>query len=961
MGNGTSYATIPQGLGEIYIENGSTATILGADESYYGRIDNGDIGIAYDQHAQSHIQLGWVNFTNSFDYRINTTMVRNITITGNIDADNGNYDRYNYFDFRNYTMTVDAFFPASLDDFFLRSSGGSIISPIIWFVFNRWYPDEPVLFTLLHITNCDAGSLVIPTYFFNQTGEYNYPGTVSIGSIVLDIPAMVAFRDNGTINFTTTSGIQANVAGCELEITGDGIDDTVNVTGPVNWYFNTTEWDDWTCVYLNLSNMNNIGDQYFTFAGVNWTGNTQVDNETPVVSWESITAGMILDKTTNSTINVNLTLTDLSYLYEYDYVVGSITTTEDWTDYGELKSYTINNTHDISGQDPGPYTFYLNVSDSHNKPKSPKGMERVKDMVGSIDGDEVGSKKDKKELKDKAGKIVKFKKYSGDPIYQIEWLGVDNNDVTSLIKWTSDLNFKLGHEIKLPVGKSTITARFTGEDIVYLKDSSYYAHLIIDGEYFYDADDWRAVGGVCIVKVVDSGTVDITYMHDDWEAGKKTDPVIDPLSGAVNTLSVTRTIYIGASPSEETVIIGPDWGLLNCSITGIGAYTATICIYDEDNNVLRKRTGILNDGWVRVNWTGIASLTTHRWRASALVNTVNRTSPWFSFVTTSELNVTVVDYWNEPVNGADVRVYAQSGALLYSNTTGVDGTAMGLIITSTDLPIMVVAHRSGNYAQVRLTSVSGNLTIFLYEYVAALEIHFSMVSNYTWEVIPFSGVLDTYLNDVLVTEYQNVIYYPVDYAYFKVYDGFGRVVWSHNYTGLDWSGIPYKVKAYLNYGFIDIIQVGDNGTRGTWIYEWGIRCAQVVGVTYWFTGQRVSIVCWNGTDDYTLIWNETSDVEDGTYEIQDVGVSISSKSPHGNGGMIAQVRTVIKGFGSGGRGGGIINWLAEHIFSTNMWIVIGGVLTFVGAVVLLRRSQRLKEIADDLEWQMRGKKGRKRR
>ena len=118
----------------------------------------------------------------------------------------------------------------------------------------------------------------------------------------------------------------------------------------------------------------------------------------------------------------------------------------------------------------------------------------------------------------------------------------------------------------------------------------------------------------------------------------------------------------------------------------------------------------------------------------------------------------------------------------------------------------------------------------------------------------------------------------------------------------------------------------------------------------YLSGTTFTTVLWNTTDDYTLIWNETTQVDDGYYEINDVGVTISSSSPHGNGGMIAQVRTFIKGVGFGGGGG--TPW-----YLTKEFQIFGAVLTIVGAFVLMYRSERLKDIANDLKKQAKG--GRK--
>ena len=935
MGTSTVSGTIPyvSGAGLFYIENGSSANITAANESYY-TINQQSSYNRYVFPGDQHIGFKWQNFTSNLGIRFNTTLYSDIFVWHDVNAENVNIGRLNYFNIQNFSLWVgdDAYDPDMGSSFYYRSQNGSLSANNG--AIQNTYPGEGLYFSTIEVNNQTTNGVF---YIVGTPGE-----TIHIGQIFCNISgsaphggSLGIVGEGGAIEFTGTGGITATGTNNYLWIEGLTPPANITITGPASgWYFNTSQWDDWDALYLNLSNMDNSnGSQYFTYAGTNYTGNTQVDSETPIVQWESITDGMTLDKTVNGSLNVNLTFTDLSYIYEYEYDYLTIAETDDWTGYGEVHTLALNNSHSIAAMDPGAWTFYLNVSDSHNKIKSPEGITKAKDMVGDIGGELVGDKvKDKNKTKD--GKEIKFKKFStNETIYTITWLGVDDGDVTNLISWTQHYNFKLAHEIKLPATQSTITARFTARDIRYFPNSAYYAHLIIDGEYFYDAQDWEDVGGTCIVTMHNSTTVDIMYLHSAWEAGKKTDPLIDPLTGAVNLFSASRTINIGASPAEETVIVGADWALLNCSISGIGAYTANICIYDNLGNVLRKQTGIANNGWVRTNWTGISPLTTHRWRASANVNGVNVTSPWFSLTTSALLNITVSDWWDVPVNGADVAVYAQNGTMIYSGLTNTTGTVQGISIVISDLPLQIVAHKLGNYAQVTLSEITGNLTIFLFQYTASLEVYIGVVNNYTnAPIVIHNPYLKIFMNGEQITGAGNWIWYPINYTYVVVMDQFNRTIWSNNYTDLNWSGIPFTITIRLNYLQVHIKQEDENGDPGEWVAEWGIEMDLGTGQMYYFTGSTVGIFVMNESDVMHLTWNETNKVDGGGHSISDV-------SPHNNGGILANVQMSLSAEHS--TNAGFLAWLAG-IAGKPEWIVFTMFIALFGAFMIITTMRGIR-------------------
>jgi hypothetical protein len=1001
-GSNTQNGTF-QRAGVPNVEAGTKIYLYALSESYYVR--------CRPSHFESHdgtdthiIRYKWVYFIDDWSARGYVYADGNISVNDGVICRAGSVIHEMHWGGHNITVggyirntdgeetVFTEFYPEWATVIYDGDSGKSSAASLKYTEGNWIYN-----FTEIRFTNGGGGGVTRQTIWTTDviSGTPTYYHTINVNSINFTAgPRRVTLqlKGGGTINLRTATGIRRSLTSLYNVASFRGMSNAnlLNITGPPNWYINATEhpyyfvpWEsDYEFLYVNVSNSYNYGLDYNTTyitagASVNFTGNTGWDFVAPIVTIDNPTEGLVIDKTLDDTLDMNITAQDLSFIWNISYMIDCLDNgtkmaynDTDYFDYGFLHQYTWYEQlgtppytvdpgppptptyyPDFSDYLPGQYRLHVNASDSHNPATSWQGKKNAQDMLCEIADKKAGKKVKDRKLDGINDNIINFTRAStGEWIYSIKFLGVGKNGVKHYINWTSENNFKLEHEVDLPKESSTVTLRFTAQRIIYLRDSSYYVHLLIgdNPRYFYDADDFYALGGRCFVKVHNKTTVDVTYSHYLWREGKKTFPKIDPLSGACNVAFSQTNFSVGCSvslvsPSNNSYVEGLTYAKLNVTVNGIGAFPAVVNFYNNKTGAHLKRRTISDGGFANFNWTGLQFYRTYQWHCTCLVNGVNITGPWWTFTTRTYFNLTVLDFTSHlPVESANITIYSENGTLVYENITDVNGQCLSIILTPDSLPIEIQAHYFGNWVQIQVWNVTGdNITLYLYLYSVNLQINLKVVNNFTLEIVPLGAILHVMMNNNIY-HVEDWISYPINYAHFKIYDQFDRKVWDHNYTGLSWGGVPYNVTAYINYAEIEIQQQGANETFGTWVLEWSIAPADMYGEKYYFYGKTIKVVCINLSDDFILEWNDTSQVEGGQSTINDVGHTISSKSPHSSGGMIAYVRMSMKPVGVSESGltqylpeslNNMIDWFVRNIMKTNLYLFVGGIL-FLFFIVL---------------------------
>ena len=506
-------------------------------------------------------------------------------------------------------------------------------------------------------------------------------------------PPCLRMLDGSVLEFTTTTGLIGN--NTELDVDGT-FENMAVLTGPPDWHLDVDQLNDWLVIFANLSNCLNSGSQPFTYLGINWTGNTNVDTVAPIIE-TSLSEGQAWDRTGDPVFLVNITVSDMSFVYDIQYAVyaanGTLMAsgTTDWTEFGELHQVLWNTSStDISAWIPGSYNISISTNDSHNPAKTKVAKNRAQNMVCEIDDEEIGSKKDLKERKEKPGKTIKFKQYEGPDIFTIEFTA-EKTDTKHDVKWRAEENnFKLGFGLKLPNGENSVMLNITADSITYLPESNYHGHFIIGdpGSYFFDLEDFHKEGGSISVSekqsLGENESYTVTLTHPAW--GKNGGWVyIDPLAGSVNTgtLEVNWTLVISptiVSPANNSVIKNQRWANLIVSVSDIEGLTANITFYDAEDDTVIGTGSTVGDGTLQVNWTGLDwNHADYAWYATCEILGFNGTSPISYFSTSARATSSTVS----PPSGTGSHGLAGGGSEDESSDSSRSSNIFIIMLTAT--------------------------------------------------------------------------------------------------------------------------------------------------------------------------------------------------------------------------------------------------------------------------------------
>jgi len=470
-------------------------------------------------------------------------------------------------------------------------------------------------------------------------------------------PPQLILKDGATLEFTTTTGLVANNTILDVDGTFENM---AVLTGPPGWHLDVDQLKDWVVVFANISNCTNAGSQAFTYLGVNWTGNTNVDTVAPIIE-SSLAEGYAWDRTTTPDFLINITVSDMSFVFDVFYEIYASNGTlmaqgsTDWMEFGELHQVLWNTSNvSLASWMPDDYNISITTNDSHNPAKTKVAKERAQNMVCDIDGEEIGSKKETKEAKEKPGKTIKFKQYEGSDIFTLEFMA-EKADTKHDVKWRiRENNFKLGFMIKLKNGEDRVQLNISSERITYLPNSNYHGHFLIGTtrSYFFDLEDFHLEGGLIEVSekqiVGENETYTINLSHPTWGTNGGW-VYIDPLAGSVNTgtLEINWTLVIAptiVSPSNNSNVKNQNWANLIVSVGDIGNLTANITFYDASDDSVIGIGSTIGNGTLQVNWTGLDwNHADYSWYATCEILGYNGSSSVQYFSTSTRSSSTTID------------------------------------------------------------------------------------------------------------------------------------------------------------------------------------------------------------------------------------------------------------------------------------------------------------------------------
>jgi len=470
-------------------------------------------------------------------------------------------------------------------------------------------------------------------------------------------PTQLILKDGASLEFTTTDGLIANNTILDVDGTFENM---AVLTGPPDWHLDTDHLNDWVVVFANISYCNNAGSQAFTYLGVNWTGNTNVDTVAPVIE-SSLSEGYAWDRTNAEDFIINITVSDMSFVFDVFYEIYASNGTlmaqgsTDWTEFGELHQVLWNTSNiSLASWMPDDYNISITTNDSHNPAKTKVAKERAQNMVCDIDGEEIGSKKVLKESKEKPGKSIKFKQYEGSDLFQLDFTA-EKADTKHDVKWQiRENNFKLGFRVKMKNGQENVLFNISADVITYLPNSNYHGHFLIGStrSYFFDLEDFHLEGG--LIEVSKKQNVDgnesysITLTHPAWGKGGGW-VYIDPLAGSVNTgtLEINWTLVIAptiVSPTNNSNVKNQNWANLIVSVSNIENLTANITFYDASDDSVIGTGSTIGNGTLQVNWTGLAwNHADYSWYATCEILGYNGSSPIQYFSTSTRSSSTTID------------------------------------------------------------------------------------------------------------------------------------------------------------------------------------------------------------------------------------------------------------------------------------------------------------------------------
>ena len=416
----------------------------------------------------------------------------------------------------------------------------------------------------------NAGTFIAPTTPYTVTGEtalasggtFTWGGNLTTASFWCN--DSIEIGAGKKLTFTSDNGFE-NSTGI-INISGT-VGNYCYITGPTNWTLNGSSLNNtYWWVYANITNGYNygldrngtrvfIGDQTTCYPTNRW------DNTAPLISPMYITEGYSQNIYENASLMIHALGIDATYLRWFNWTlvedgVGTVANGS-WDGLtNESYEFWWNETIDITAYNTTNYTIYYNASDTHNSATTDKAKESAKEMLCDVGGELVGDKVDKDKIKDKAAVKLYFKKSKvGLPvIYTMEFLGQEESECENTVTWNANhFNFKTLHKIKLKDDQTDVIMRISAtETLHWLRNSTYYIHLLINEEYYLDFSDAREQGITIFIIGITNKMITLRLTHPYWGRTVLIDgkevftkyAVIDPLSGAINERAITRNLTL---------------------------------------------------------------------------------------------------------------------------------------------------------------------------------------------------------------------------------------------------------------------------------------------------------------------------------------------------------------------------------------------------------------------------------
>jgi len=331
------------------------------------------------------------------------------------------------------------------------------------------------------------------------------------------------------------------------------------------------------------------------------------------------------------------------------------------------------------------------------------------------------------------------------------------------------------------------------------------------------------------------------------------------------------------------------------------------------------------------------------------------------------VTVTALDTYRLPVLGADVVVYDKDETIIYDGQTSVDGTIDWIMVIEKDgeddrNPHRVIVSKDGYFSEVDVTiNRNMSVTVALWGFREKIQIPILMVNNYTKSKIEF-GDLMCYLNqpadmalsdDYLCFDWENYVYYPEEYINVSIYDHYERLIWYQNVSA-NYSNDRVEFVAYINFTIIKIFQYDiETEEGGEWVHEWNLTLDDS-DISVHFEGDEFGVPeVANGSNNYTLTWDETENYTAGSEGINNVTAETtyppSTYEHKFTGWMVVDVGLQSKPtiIGSESFWMRWFGWIMPFLEGEG-WVVISAMLAILGFVFLLHRSGILTDSAEEL-------------
>jgi hypothetical protein len=423
-----------------------------------------------------------------------------------------------------------------------------------------------------------------------------------------EVDCDLSITGDRNITFTNDEAFQNSTG--HINITGTA-STLVHLYGASSWNVNSSNigngGHNWRWLYVNITNGNNIDTvKRLTVLGENNSCQGLWDFQAPGIVDCAILNNSIVDIRTDYNLNISWEVGDLSYLHTVNFTITRIdngqvlyTNNRDHDDFGEVTNVTLSGTVGIDRALWAPdeqYRLTWDMYDAHNKP-SDKIKKKADNLAVTIGGEWIGGKTFKKKSPwIDTTHFVLFDYGKLEPIYQIDFLDLDNDKCKHRIRFTDDLNFKFYHRFKPIKTKAKdievigVRMKISARSLEYMEESSHAGHFIINREYFYEMQDFIDMGGQYVIDEVGVASgleyYILTLTHPDWEGGKWCD-TIDPLSGAINSNVVYYDFTLTYTWNEEPIPVrNVTYDSSFCFfITVLLVVVAMVVIYNEKQSI----------------------------------------------------------------------------------------------------------------------------------------------------------------------------------------------------------------------------------------------------------------------------------------------------------------------------------------------------------------------------------------